>query len=424
MKRLILLLAFCAPAAVLAAEPPALSPAHEAAFAAVLPPAALVEQALDDHPQVREAEAGLAAAQAERTRLSVGSHEYVASALVQGRRDDADRRQFVEGELELSRTLRSGAKARLDRQAGAIGAEAAANGIADARHEAARLLADLWFAWIEADAVAALDRRTAEALEREAAALRRRVELKDAAQLELDLAAAALAAAEARLAQAEGEARAAALALSRRYPELPLPARPPALPEPVELEAPGAVWRDLVLARSHEILIAEQGAQRLRALAARARLDRRPDPTVGVRLFSERGGREHGVGLFVSRPLGGTYRSATVELEGARAAGAEAAARQVRREVAETAERDVAAVETGLIAWRAAQVSARAAQAAADRTRRAFELGERDIADSLQVQRQGLEAQRAEIAARAAAWRALALLRIDAHDLWAEQHED
>ena len=141
-------------------------------------------------------------------------------------------------------------------------------------------------------------------------------------------------------------------------------------------------------------------------------------------LFSERGGREHGVGLFVSRPLGGTYRSATVELEGARAAGAEAAARQVRREVAETAERDVAAVETGLIAWRAAQVSARAAQAAADRTRRAFELGERDIADSLQAQRQGLEAQRAEIAARAAAWRALALLRIDAHDLWAEQHED
>ena len=424
MKRLIVLLAFCAPVAVLAAEPPALSPAHEAAFAAVLPPAPLVEQALDDHPQVREAEAGLAAAQAERTRLGVGSHEYVASALVQGRSDDNARRQFVEGELELSRTLRSGAKARLDRQAGAIGAEAAANGIADARHEAARVLADLWFAWIEADAVAALDRRTAEALEREAAALRRRVELKDAAQLELDLAAAALAAAEARLAQAEGEARAAALALSRRYPELSLPARPPALPEPVELEAPGAVWRDLVLTRSHEILIADQQAQRLRALAARARLDRRPDPTVGVRLFSERGGREHGVGLFISRPLGGTYRSATVELEGARAAGAEAAARQVRREVAETAERDVAAVETGLIAWRAAQISARAAQAAADRTRRAFELGERDIADSLQAQRQGLEAQRAEIAARAAAWRALALLRIDAHDLWAEQHED
>lgn len=423
MRILIPMLVAWLPVAALAAPAPEAQPPWAAAFSAALPPADLVDRALDAHPDVREAEAGLSGARAERTRLNVGPHEYIGTASATTRRTD-DAGDFFEAELGLARTLRLGGKARLDRETGLLGERAAEDSVDDARHQAARALAELWFAWIEAEAAARVDVETATTFDGEHRAMRRRAELLDASVLEVEQSQAALAAANGRAAQSLGQARAARLALEHRYPELILPANPPSLPAPIDLIPDLAAWRDLVVNRSHEVRIAENLARRQESVAARARLDRKPDPTIGLRAFSERGGRETGLGIFVSRPFGGAYRQGAAEAEGARAAAAAAALLRVRREVAEVAAQDAAAVEAGAAAWRAAAAAAEASTAMARRMGRAYELGLSDLSDALAAQRLAADALRSESAARASAWRALALLRIDAHDLWAEHHDD
>ena len=54
------------------------------------------------------------------------------------------------------------------------------------------------------------------------------------------------------------------------------------------------------------------------------RAERTPDPTVGVRVLSDRGGTERVVGVVLSIPFGTDYRSARAATESANAAAAEA----------------------------------------------------------------------------------------------------
>jgi len=59
------------------------------------------------------------------------------------------------------------------------------------------------------------------------------------------------------------------------------------------------------------------------------------------------------------------------------------------------------------------------------RTRRGYDLGEFDLSELLLISRQDYDAQRAELAARAAAQRALLQLHIDGHELWVlEAHSE
>jgi hypothetical protein len=102
----------------------------------------------------------------------------------------------------------------------------------------------------------------------------------------------------------------------------------------------------LIVARSHEIAAAAGTAERQSILARRARADRVADPSLGVRLFSERGGEEQGAGLFASLPLGGGDRRALSDQAAAEAGAAQAERVVVEREVSGNAAADVA--EAGL----------------------------------------------------------------------------
>ncbi|MFX8949770.1 TolC family protein, partial [Acinetobacter baumannii] len=70
---------------------------------------------------------------------------------------------------------------------------------------------------------------------------------------------------------------------------------------------------DRILGRSHEIAAAEALAAQAQAQADRARRDRLADPSLGVRVFSEKGGIERGGGVVFSMPLGGGYRRALAD---------------------------------------------------------------------------------------------------------------
>ncbi|MFN3288722.1 MAG: TolC family protein, partial [Sphingomonadaceae bacterium] len=196
-----------------AAPPPPVPP---------LPPAEAARAAIDQHPAVLAALDRRAAAVAEARARAAGPHEFHASATL-AHRSIARADDVAEFGIELSRAVRINGKARLDRAAGDALIDAAENRAEDARHQAARLLAELWFDWLSAEAEASVLARAEATLAAAEAGLRRQVALRDAPALDAERAAAARAAAMAERLQAEGRARAARAALASRFPNLPLP---------------------------------------------------------------------------------------------------------------------------------------------------------------------------------------------------------
>ena len=197
-----------------------------------------------------------------------------------------------------------------------------------------------------------------------------------------------------------------------------LPPEPPVLGTP-ELPAQRLeIMRNLVIERSHEIRAAEREAERLGVVSQRVRADRVADPTVGVRLFSERSGMERGVGLVASIPIGGGYRRAAANEASAEANASQFDLANVHRAVEATADADLSNARTRMDVWRGMEAAAASAATAASRTERGQVMGEIDLSDALYARRQAHDARRSEIEARSEAIRALIKLQIDSHSIW------
>ena len=404
MYRLTILLPLLALASPLAAEPG-------------LPDEAAIGTALDAHPSVIAARARLEAAQRRAEGLKANPHEFTISGGYTQRSVDREG-DFNEYDAQLSRGIRLPGKGRLDKEIGQQGVEAALNLAEDAKHQAALLLASHWFDWLSASAQARVDQAAVVNYEKALAAVSRRMELRDAAQLEVDQAAAALAAARLAAEQSNGLVRLARIRLETHFPSLPLPLEAPELSVPEIAEARLSQLRDNVIANSHEIAAATAEARRMEAVAARARKDRMADPTLGLRLFSERNGAERGAGVVLSMPLGGGQRKAVAEEAGAGASAARAEEQLARFRVQETADADLAEARYRVAAWQRARESIEAQMAALNKLRRGHQLGEIDLADLLLGERMVHEAFRIEATSRAEAVRAITKLRIDSHELW------
>lgn len=382
-----------------------------------LPSPETVQRALDEHPSVIAAHARLEAAQARAEGLRKGSAEFT----VQGsytRRDVSGGNQFNEYEAQLSRPIRLPGKARLDRAIGLHGTEVAENVAEDARHEAALLLAAHWFDWLSASTQTSIDQAAVANYESALAAVGRRRDLRDASQLDVDRAEAALADARRSLAQSSGLAMLARTRLEAQFPALAVPVNAPEVPMPEIADAHLSQLGDLVVVNSHMIAAAEAESARMSAVAGRAQADRIADPTVGLRVFSEFGGLERGAGVVVSMPLGGGHRRALASEASAGASAARAQEQLARFDVSETAKADVIEARFRITTWQRARESVEAQMAALHKLRRGHQLGEIDLADLLLGEQMVHAAFRIEGEARTEAMRAIAKLRIDAHDLW------
>ena len=383
-----------------------------------LPPADKVNEALDNHPSVAAAIARVEAARARGDMLRKGPHEVTVSGSYIRRTVDREG-GFDEFDTTISRPFRLPGKAALDREAGALGIEVAENQMEDARHQAALVLTGLWHDWLTAGSHYRNDLDSVRGLEEAIAAIKRRVTLRDAAQLDLDQAQAALAQARAQAASSLSLREQARVTFAASFPEIPLPSEPPELADPM-LPAQGLeAMRDLVIERSHEIRAADKEAQRLNVTSRRVRADRIADPSFGVRLFSERGGAEAGAGVVALIPLGGGYRRAAADQASAEANAARMELAAVQRSIEATANADLSNAHTRLDAWRNADASARSAGDAAERTVRGYQLGQIDLSDMLYARRQANDARRMEIEARSEADRALLKIQIDSHSIWA-----
>ncbi|MCB5425019.1 TolC family protein [Altererythrobacter sp. CC-YST694] len=382
-----------------------------------LPDAAAVNTALDDHPSVVTARAKVDAARADARARAKGPHEITFSGTYNRRTIDQEG-TFDEYDAQLSRAFRLPGKAELDRNIGEFGVDAAQNMAEDAKHQAALLLAGHWWDWLGASAEAEVDRQAAANYEQALAAVKRRVELKDAAPLEADQVEAALGNARLMAQQSEGRASVARARLAAHFPALAVPLQAPEIPSPQIPEGGLEHYRELVVTNSHEIAAADAQAGKMNSMAERARREKMADPSFGVRLFSERGGAEKGAGLVFSIPLGGGHRSALSDQAAAEAGAAQADAQMARFSVREMADSDVAEATYRFEAWQRAREGLNAQIAALAKMRKGYELGEIDLADRLLAERMVHDAFRAEATARTEAQRAITKIRIDSHQLW------
>ena len=382
-----------------------------------LPPEEAVAAALLEHPSVIAAHARLEAARARAVATAKGSYEFTAQGSYT-RRDVNGGAAFDEYDAQLSRPIRLPGKARLDREIGAQGTLVAENVAEDARHEAALLLAAHWFDWLSASSQADVDRAAIGNYETALKAIKRRRDMRDAAQLDVDQAEAALAEARRTLEQSVGLAALARTRLEAQFPGLALPQQAPEVPLPAMADARLSQLGDLVIVNSHLIAAAEAESGRMAAVADRARADRMADPSIGLRLFSEFGGLERGAGVIISMPIGGGHRRAVASEASAGAFAARADEQLARFDVAETASADVTAARFRMASWQRARDSVAAQMAALEKLRRGHQLGEIDLADLLLGERMVHDAFRREAEARAEAMRSITKLRIDAHDLW------
>ncbi len=384
-----------------------------------LPPLEQVRRAIADAPEVRAAVALRQAGLAERRQFVSGPHEWSTRVDHGRRRADAVPRaeHFGEWELALERTLRLPEKARLDRLLGEQRVAETTVALADARHEAARRLLTLWYQWLRERAVADVLGNQAALSARELAGIARREQLGDASYLDALHARAAATQADGAAQLARERAKRVEILLGQQFPQI-APRAGSALPAPTP---PGDDLRSLgesALQQDHALRLARATAQRGRLESERADAERRPDPTVGIRYGTERGGAERIIGVYVSIPFAGEARRAAADAGRARAESLDQLAEARFRRSSGEVRALQATVESSVLRWQAAQRGAELQAQVAERLATANQLGETDLAAVLLARRQSLEASLLASHAQVDALENLALLLLDAHRLW------
>jgi outer membrane protein TolC len=387
-----------------------------------LPSDNAVREALDSHPAIAAAQADREGQQAKASATRAGSNETEIRVLPQRRQvREGATQNYNEALIGIDRRLRLWGKADADAAIADATGQAAEIALQDARHELSRDLLTLWFAVLRAHA----DRLAQDTALERAAELTRTVQSRvrhgDAAKLDQELASAELERVRASALAAQTADRSAAAALRASFPQMstaaPLPAGLPAtLPAPLEGDEQGL--RQRYVEHSHALRLAAADSERMQRVAQRIDLDRRPDPTVGAYVSSERGGAERIVGLSLMVPLTGSYREAN-----ARAALAEAqavSARQQRTQRQLTAEFDGLweSMQGNRRAAIALQASAAQQAAAAAKVAKAYTLGEAGIAEVLTARRAAEDTRRQADLALVDAAQTQYRMALDLHELW------
>lgn len=392
----------------------------------LLPPSTVVEQVLEQLPQVRAAQAAIALAQARSQRLQAGPHDWVAKVGAD-RRSERNGPRYREGDIGLETGLRWPAKIAADRQLGNAEERLGQVGYADAWHEAGRALLADWFEVLRELRGAQLLQAQDALMQRQLKVTQRRVETGDAAALELLAANAERARVQAQATRAAAQAELRRQTLLRRYAGLADPAgllaaRPPEAwmaPAAEDAGAAGAAdWVQRILDDNHELERAEMRAEQARLQAERVRLERQGDPTVGVRATRERGGQEQVLGVYLSLPLGGAGRAADARAALAQADIADQELAQTRQRVQADAWRTASEAEQTRTTLAAQRQALQQLEKNTALLGRAYALGESPLLDLLLAQRGALEARLAADTAALDAMQAQARLLLDAHRLW------
>ncbi|HPE81425.1 MAG TPA: TolC family protein [Gammaproteobacteria bacterium] len=380
-----------------------------------LPPAELARAAIEQEPSVVKARYALEAAGHAGRRIAASPYEWSVGVDGQRRRYDTggDSNEWA---ARIERPIRIGGKAELDRGLGDATERIARAELAQARHEAARALADLWVDWLAAIQARELAREQLGFAESSASAVAGRRKAGDASLLDLNAAQADAAEARRQFDAVQAQEAKAILRLRSRFPSLVM--EPRSLSEPVELEMDEVQWRERVLAESDTLRIMQESLKRAELTADRARADRIPDPTVGIYTASEARRSERIVGVAVSIPLGGTYRKETMQEALKQVDVTRAELERQRKEIDLATAETINDARTALGRWRSAEQSAQMARENARLGQRGYAIGEGDLQALLLLRRQSVDAVGASLSSRIEALKARNRLLVDAHLIW------
>ena len=385
-----------------------------------LPQPQVLDALLSDAPILHEAQSLKEAAAQNGQVLRSGTQEFTGQAQVQQRRIDTapDAGTYAEWQLLLSRPIRLPSQTQADvRMAGAL-THAADATLIDARQTLLQGALTAWFQAQLTQADVALAKDNLTLLHTQVQALHRRNALGDASVLELEQLQAEEARAQSALVLAQGLAESARNALIARYPAFAEDSQLVGKPSSAaQLSLPALPVDALrILVEQHSAKLAQDRARLQEAQAAveQAHAARTPQPTVGAYLGSDRGGREHIVGLQFSMPFGGAARvarerSALAELDAAQWRLQDARA-QTLAAFARLYALAQSQASGALALERASQVQSQASA----RMLRAYQLGEAGISDWLVARRSALDAVRQALQARFNAAESAALLRLQA----------
>lgn len=380
-----------------------------------LPPAELARAAIEQEPSVVKARYALEAAGHAGRRIAASPYEWSVGVDGQRRRYDTGGNSN-EWTARIERPIRIGGKAELDQGLGDATERIARVELAQARHEAARALADLWIDWLATIQARELAKEQLGFAESSASAVAGRRKAGDASLLDLNAAQADAAEARRQFDAVQAQEAKAILRLRARFPSLVM--EPRSLSEPVELDMEEVQWRERVLAESETLRIMQESLKRAELTADRARADRIPDPTVGIYTASEARRSERIVGVAVSIPLGGTYRRETMQEALKQVDVTRAELERQRKEVDLAIAETINDARTALRRWRLAEQSAQMARENARLGQRGYALGEGDLQSLLLLRRQSVDAVGASLSSRIEALKARNRLLVDAHLIW------
>lgn len=403
----------------------AISPARAVDFPD-LPPHQQVDVALDSHVNVLNAHSQLQIEKVTQRRRESGEYEFTlrGGAYEDYNFNAGGNEGYRDWEVAIERPFRLPNKMFIDSEIGAEGVARGENGVGDARHEASRTLLQLWFNWQRERAQVSQWQQQVDLLTQQAVMTEKRIKAGDAPRMELNQVNAATALAGIASQQARLRAELAANELSRQFSAVKLPAET-ATTEPQAIDGELAHWRQLILKRNHELGLIEAETRLQSKLSERARADRLPDPTFGLRYASQLNNNQRISGVYFSIPLPSGQRSALA------ASAALAAQIAADRELAVRArlDADIFTAYTRAVnnyrIWQQAQDAGIALRQNAELVARAYSLGESSLGETLIARRQALEASLAESIARLDANEARYRLLLDAHQLWVDtdQHE-
>ena len=389
-----------------------------------LPSELAVKDALLSSPLMQAARSKKEAGSARAKGIDSGPAEFTLRSTSQHRRDVAAGTKLHESMVSIERPVRFWGKRGIDADLATQTQAFADIEYADAMHEGARELMRFWFVHLRALA----DQKNAVTTYDLVAKMQRltHVQLKhgEISQLDSELANAEFERITAARSVADAQLASSASAFTRRYAGIVLPAQMPiafridastSLPA---LAEPMTVMRQEFLDKNHELNMMRVDAQRLRLAADRASRDRLPDPTIGVFSGRERAGAETISGVMFSMPFPGASRFHHAT---ALVADAQAASDKVR-----LAEQQLGAIFDSM--WIQFQHKRKAADSlksaaqrqslAAEKSVKAYTLGEGSLSDVLLIARMASDNLNAAERMQLEVVELLALIRLDLHQIW------
>jgi len=382
-----------------------------------LPDTSAVKESLMNSPGIASAQSKREMQRERAKGIQAGHAEFTVRSNIQIRRAGLPEGRSTESMISLERPIRLWGKSAQD-AALALQTETVADiEYTDALHEASRELLKQWFVYLRALAEHRNAMLNLEYIQQLQKQVERRLQRGELAQLDLTLAAAELARAEAFRNMTEAQLAGIRATFSRRYPTIALPPAVPSVPMPPIPQDQHAL-RESFLARNHELNLLRAENRRLQLIAQRLNLERIPDPTLGLYAATERGGAEQVSGISLSFPIAGPARASNARMAIAEAQSLAAHAQQVEQTLAGGFDSLWAQMMNKRSAADNFHQAAQRQQAAAEKSRKAFTLGEYTLTQTLQVNRTASEYRHTAQTMQLEVIELVALLWLDLHEIW------